>query len=199
MTIKVMLMENITKPARQSFQSCLLAPNQFTFRELTNLLQKVIIILMINDHWSWFYLNYVHKLILPFVKILKCERQHCFVKMPHQCSWKVRIEKCNVVSSEDSYQCNVLKHWYIAMYHHIWPVCHWSMYHDAWSMYNHMWSNHPGLIIGIVFKVTVPKEVKTLMIKFSNQPPTTFEAQPRDTRGNSFPEPVAILLPTTTI
>ena len=47
MTIKVMLMENITKPARQSFQSCLLAPNQFTFRELTNLLQKVIIILMI--------------------------------------------------------------------------------------------------------------------------------------------------------
>ena len=42
-----MLMENITKPARQSFQSCLLDPNQFTFRELTNLLQKVIIILMI--------------------------------------------------------------------------------------------------------------------------------------------------------
>ena len=49
-TITVMLLENITKPARQSFQSCLLDPNQFTFRELTNLLQKVIIILMINDH-----------------------------------------------------------------------------------------------------------------------------------------------------
>ena len=46
-TITVMLLENITKPARQSFQSCLLDPNQFTFRELTNLLQKVIIILMI--------------------------------------------------------------------------------------------------------------------------------------------------------